>query len=263
MKDVIEKIQLELNKLTALMEEIKLRLSNLPQGSLQIHMTNGTQRCYKQVETNNTYLTTKDKDFISLANKRYLIKIQRNAIKQIRPLENCLMELNRFCSLKSTLEIYEEQPNLIKPYLVPLKDTNEDFAQKWQAKKHHTKWIDRNEAFKTLRGDWVRSKSEVLIADRLFNNEIPYHYEVYLKIDPITSYNPDFLVLNKRTRKTYYWEHFGMMDDPVYCKMALKKLEDYFGAGYIIGENLLVTFESSKYPLNTQIIELMIKSYLK
>ena len=92
-----------------------------------------------------------------------------------------------------------------------------------------------------MRGDYVGSKSEAIIADRLFANDIPYHYEVAftpegeadtsrpvfdmygrlmgyegLGTDPYDrdTLHPDFYVLNKRTRKTYYWEHLGRLTTP-------------------------------------------------
>jgi len=71
-----------------------------------------------------------------------------------------------------------------------------------------------------LKKEKVRSKSEVIIADRLFINAIPYEYErgLIVKIPktaecPETEmvWNPDFRVLNVRTGKEYIWEHFGRM----------------------------------------------------
>ncbi len=75
--------------------------------------------------------------------------------------------------------------------------------------------------------------------------------------------HPDFFVLNKRTRKAYFWEHLGMMDSPSYCIDNVRKLQDYANAGYLQGKNFIVTFETSKTPLETKYIDALIKEYLK
>ncbi|MBQ6124420.1 MAG: hypothetical protein IJL13_03365 [Spirochaetales bacterium] len=143
--------------------------------------------------------------------------------------------------------------------------------------------------FKTLRGDYVGSKSEVIIADRLYVKGIPYHYEiaftpeaeidvsrpVYDQFGFIAGYevigfspfdqdtlHPDFYVLNKRTRKAYFWEHLGKMDDPSYCLKNFNRFMRILDAGYIIGEDLIVTHEDSKHPLMTESIDAIIEKYL-
>ena len=72
---------------------------------------------------------------------------------------------------------------------------------------------------------------------------------------------PDFTVLNIRKRKQYYHEHLGKMDDPSYAERALRKINGYLRKGFIIGETLLLTFESGSQPINTAIIEKMVKYY--
>jgi hypothetical protein len=73
---------------------------------------------------------------------------------------------------------------------------------------------------------------------------------------------PDFTVLNVRTRKEFYWEHLGMMDQPDYCKNALSKVEIYEKNGLMPGKELLLTHETKGHPIQTGIVENMIKSFL-
>ena len=70
-------------------------------------------------------------------------------------------------------------------------------------------------------GERVRSKSEVIIADILKNNGIPYRYEYPVLIN--RNIHPDFCCLNVRTRKEYFWEHFGKMDDIEYARQKLER----------------------------------------
>ena len=68
---------------------------------------------------------------------------------------------------------------------------------------------------RTARGEMVRSKSEVIIADHLANKGVEYGYEQPLTIEGVTKY-PDFTVGDMESGLTYYWEHCGMLHVPSY-----------------------------------------------
>ena len=68
---------------------------------------------------------------------------------------------------------------------------------------------------RTMRGEMVRSKSEVIIADHLANNDIEYEYERPLTIGGVTKY-PDFTIEDMESGLTVYWEHSGMLHVPSY-----------------------------------------------
>ena len=59
----------------------------------------------------------------------------------------------------------------------------------------------------TSREERVRSKSEIIIADTLSRESIPYRYECPLHIPDVGNIYPDFTVLNVAKRKELYWEH--------------------------------------------------------
>ena len=63
---------------------------------------------------------------------------------------------------------------------------------------------------RTSRGEMVRSKSEVIIADHLANNGVEYGYEQPLTIKGVTKY-PDFTIEDMESGLTFYWEHCGML----------------------------------------------------
>ena len=64
----------------------------------------------------------------------------------------------------------------------------------------------------TARGDLVRSKSEVIIADHLNRAGVRYAYERELAIGGSIKY-PDFTIEDEDTGTSYYWEHCGMLVD--------------------------------------------------
>lgn len=81
------------------------------------------------------------------------------------------------------------------------------------------------------RRERVRSKSEVIIANTLARFNIPYRYEYPLELKNGHTVHPDFLCLNARTRAEFYWEHFGLMDEPDYLERTLAKIKDYAESG--------------------------------
>ncbi|MFO1461564.1 MAG: AAA family ATPase, partial [Verrucomicrobiota bacterium] len=79
---------------------------------------------------------------------------------------------------------------------------------------------------RTMRGEAVRSKSEVIIADHLANRGLVYRYEAPLTLGGETRF-PDFTVEDSDTGITYYWEHCGMFYDAGYRKRWEAKLHWY------------------------------------
>jgi predicted nuclease of restriction endonuclease-like RecB superfamily len=79
-------------------------------------------------------------------------------------------------------------------------------------------WYEDAKIHKTKRGDMVRSKSEVIIANLLENAGMDWHYEndgKFIEIDG-KKLLPDFVI--KHNGKTYYWEHLGMLNKAKYRK---------------------------------------------
>jgi ATP-dependent exoDNAse (exonuclease V) alpha subunit len=79
---------------------------------------------------------------------------------------------------------------------------------------------------RTARGEMVRSKSEVIIADHLANKGVAYGYEQPLTVEGITKY-PDFTVEDMESGLTHYWEHCGMLHVPSYGRRWKEKLAWY------------------------------------
>jgi hypothetical protein len=69
---------------------------------------------------------------------------------------------------------------------------------------------------RTLTGEMVRSKSEVVVANVLTKLGIDYKYEESLEVAPHDFRLPDFTISYKG--KTWYWEHLGMLNLDYYRK---------------------------------------------
>lgn len=71
-----------------------------------------------------------------------------------------------------------------KEYDKKILETEEQFLKKWQQNSYEGKtFAEDAPALFTVKGERVRSKSEVIIADLLEREKIPYHYEkpIWLK----------------------------------------------------------------------------------
>lgn len=70
--------------------------------------------------------------------------------------------------------------------------------------------FSRGRIHETLSGDFVRSKSEVIVANILYQSSISFTYETLLIAPDKSRRLPDFTI--EWRGKTYYWEHLGMLD---------------------------------------------------
>lgn len=107
---------------------------------------------------------------------------------------------------------------------------------------------------KSISGNILRSKSEAMIDMLLYQSKIPFRYECPLTLNNILLY-PDFTIRHPHTGETYYWEHFGMMDSPLYHQNYLKKMRIYLENDIFPDINLITTFETGKNPLTAEKVQ--------
>lgn len=99
-------------------------------------------------------------------------------------------------------------------------------------------WHADEKKLATLSEYFVRSKSEVIIANMLVDRDIPFKYEEPLYASDGTMYLPDFTVTFRG--EAYYWEHVGMLDRPDY-KAHWEKKQKWYEKNF--PGQLLVTYE--------------------
>lgn len=107
--------------------------------------------------------------------------------------------------------------------------------------------------FYTKMGIIVRSKSEVIIATALYDNNIKFECEKAIKISDVIYY-PDFTV-EKKNGDIILWEHLGLIDNPDYRNKAYRKILKYNENGYYQGKNLILTYETAESPLDPMDVE--------
>jgi ATP-dependent DNA helicase RecQ len=112
---------------------------------------------------------------------------------------------------------------------------HQEIARYLGMEKYYLKCI-----YKTLDGNQVRSKSEVIICDLLAKAGIKYEYEKLLEYEPGKNINPDFTIFLDNG-KELYWEHIGMLGLEEYSKNWSNKLDIY---EKYFPDQLLKTYES-------------------
>jgi hypothetical protein len=93
------------------------------------------------------------------------------------------------------------------------------------------RFLENGLIHRTERGELVRSKSELVIADKLHARGINYAYEQPLILGEGRIRYPDFTIADHASGVTYYWEHLGLLDDPGYRTRWERKRAEYFAAG--------------------------------
>lgn len=76
----------------------------------------------------------------------------------------------------------------------------------------------------------VRSKSEVVIADKLHARKIKYLYEAPLSLEGGAVRYPDFTIANDMG-PPFYWEHLGMLENEAYKARWERKFDEYLRSG--------------------------------
>jgi len=246
--------------------QLKLKTLKLElEGHLRIAQANGGHKIQYYHFTDSKNLKGKYIPYSNLEFARQLAQKDYDK-KLIKILEKQIVALNKYILLSENKinEIYNKMPFSRQQLVVPITLTNEQFIQEWKKVTWQgLPFKEKQPAFTTANGELVRSKSEEIIADTLKRMRIPYRYEYPLDLKDGRTLYPDFTCLNIHNRKEFYWEHFGMLDDPDYLERTIQKLKLYNEKGIIPGKNLIITIESKTNPINLRQIETPIREFLK
>lgn len=258
---MIPKFQEESRLLDRQIKELETKLRKAPDGELKCARNGRGVKWYFYKGTSRRVYLPKQKRSLAekLALKKYYLTSLEAARKKKIALDNCICAYAESGNLtESLISPASGYKDLLLPQISKLSGHAAEWAQEpYEKNEGHPE----NLKFQTKKGDLVRSKSEVFIADSLYLRKIPYRYEAKLDLGEYGVFYPDFLVFHPRLLKLYYWEHFGMMDDEDYSHKAYRKLEIYTNNGIVPMDNLIVTFETRNNPLDPGTVEKIIREY--
>ena len=248
--------------LETIIKEKEAFIRACPDGRLRTASYGGRTSYYRVTEFKDStgkYLSRKDAKVIKdLAQKDYDSKVIKSAEKELILL-NKMIEFH-----KDTVEnVYDlllpARRKLVKPVKLP----DDEFVRRWlESKKCEPMGFDENAPeILTSEGYRVRSKSEQLWADTLERFGVPHYFEPRLYLKGKGWVRPDFVGLNVRLRKEIWIEHLGMMDSLSYSEDNVQKVHIYERNGYVLGDDLLVTMETRRSPLEARSLEALISKH--
>lgn len=256
----------ELEKKIAILQAAN---DKMPSGTLRVSGQHGHQYYY-QYDNNDSkhpygkYISIKNMCQIKqLAQKTYNQDLLDIYKKQLELISKFNEEIDFNADIKAFLNLSNCRRQMVEPFVL----SDEMFVSKWYEEKmqligNKPNDYPNNYFIMTEHGEIVRSKSEKIIADKLFYKKIPYVYECPLLLQDGSVVYPDFTLLNIKKREEVYFEHFGLMDNPDYSRNAIEKIYRYEQNGYLLGKNLLVDFETKNFSVDTNHINIILDSII-
>ncbi len=248
-------------ELERLINETEQELRMAPEGRLRVaQRRNQYYVVTERGDTKGRYLSKKEMPLAaSLAQRDYNQKLLKLCREKLAVLNLFLDEYD----YDEIGRVYDELKSARRCLVRPKEMSWAEFASVWQEEPYVGKGIPEGTFhYETRRGELVRSKSELIIANTLMELGVPYKYEHPLKLKNGRTIFPDFTVLPIGQRREVYLEHYGMMDDDGYRDSFFLKHSTMIQNGYIPGVNYIMTFESEKHPINTKDLYCYLQSFL-
>ena len=262
MKGLLELLCAEQKRLEIIVKKVKNDLNDAPVGTLRLSKSHNQLQYYRCTEEKKTG-TYINKDNLKLAKllaqKTYDEKVLKLAEKRLAQIYKITKDYKE----NEIEEVYfkerVERQNLIEP----VEPTWEQKVREWKSREYQGKGFrEETPIILTEKGERVRSKSEKIMADYFDRQGIAYKYECPLYLKGIGTIYPDFTFLSPKTGEEIYWEHNGRVDDPVYARNMVRKINAYENNGIFVGERLILTYETEQLILNTGKIEQMVKHFI-
>ena len=257
--NIYHQIVEEQQRLVQQITSLEKKIAKLPDGKL-ISVHNGKYVKWDRSDGHsNIYLSKKEQVLAQqLAQKKYYLALRKHLLHETTALNAYLK--HHSCGVPPHEKLLEESStyyNLLAPLFAPeVSEFKKWMDGPYEKNTKHSEHLTH----KTLSGHLVRSKSEVMICNCLYHCRIPFRYESLLLLGNLPAY-PDFTIKHPSTGMQYYWEHFGMMDDPVYCRNYISKIQSYTSNGILPGIHLICTYESKNHPLTQKQIESTISQF--
>ena len=255
MKTIYSMLKKERSRLVKIMEDAKNRLKGAPEGRLRIANKNNQMEFYLKSNSyeSGRYLKKSERDIArAIAQKNYDECVVNRARERIKLIDMFTLKYQ----MTDIGSIHEKLNGYRKALIdVPVL-SDQEYIRQWSNVQYEGKaFSDHAPEIITEGNERVRSKSEKIIADKLFGLGIAYRYEYPIVLNGNVRVYPDFTILKMPEREEVYLEHLGMMDDMEYINTFLYKLETYEKNGIYMGMNLFFTYETSKKPLNTRALD--------
>lgn len=260
-KQLLENVYHDLERVR---KDLDAELKSLPEGSLNID-NRGHNEFYKihlpkkgNRKKDIRKGITKDKALVSaLVRKRYVENAVSILDSDIAMMEKMLKSYQPVDENSVMAEFVSRHPALADDIYRNVDETD-TWASDYERQKD---FYDDDRTSVAGDGTVMRSRGEIIIAEKLRQYNIPFRYEASLGI-PDLAYVPDFTIKRPRDSKIFFWEHFGDVNDDAYMARNARKLERYEEYGIVPWDNLIVTYDLTNGGVNVPLIEAMISAWL-
>ena len=259
-----EYLQNRLVQINQVMERKQRALRYAPEGRLRVSRSGKGVRYYQVTDPANPggrYLGKEEYGKAKcLAQKKYDQDVLRALEREKGAIETVLASYGGMAAEDIFGHLLPERQKMVEPFFLP-----EDLLiQRWEQEEYTKKPVEEDiPELYTDREERVRSKSEVMIANKLRQMGIPYRYECGLALKNGVVLYPDFTILHVKKRKTVYLEHFGMMDDAGYSEDKVQRINMLAKNNILPGRDLFFTMETKAYPLNIRQTEELFRAWFQ
>lgn len=259
MKKLMQKISWQNEYQKLLLESMKVELKGLPEGYLIPKKIGGKNYTYLRESRNEFGVIKPGAD--KIVNRHNFHKAEallrrRFLEKSIRKLEKSVARIDNFMCAHIPYDPQEVYDSICRGTVCL--NIEKYFLEECGMRKavaltdeSNLDYIGESKKHVTPKGTRVRSKSEALIAGILELYGLDYQYEKRLLLGR-KSFYPDFTLANVLSGETIYWEHFGLIHDPIYRKTMVEKLSVYEENGILPWKNLVITFDSEDGSIDMQ-----------
>ena len=272
MNCIIEEIKKEIKELEKALETISRFRRQEPEGCLKYQNKGKKTFYYHQFMNEETkewerrYIKRENLLLAkNLAQKHYYAILEPLLAKQLKALKSFLNKYHP----EDTEQVYDKLSEVRKSLIIPIGLSREERIRKWHDEKYEgNTFHPENFKYETEQGELVRSKSEMIIANILYQHkeDVLYKYErpLEIRMDGKTKViYPDFTILNVHTGRIVYLEHAGRMDDPHYANDFVKKLNAYVANDLLPGKDVMITLETLGNPLDVSVIKRLVRELCK
>jgi hypothetical protein len=229
---------------------IDRQLEKLPEGKLitSKDASGNNIRFLVRQDESKKYISRDDMQFVrKLALKKYLI-LRAKELKKLIYAE-ALAEKAKHDFQLSMNKIMGQNSNYRNVIIEAMSMYDENEKEWSKLIPESNPYRSDDKTVPTLSGITVRSKSESMIANELFRNNIPFKYEVAIDLGGKIVF-PDFAILSQKESKIIFWEHWGLFDQEDYRRHTYEKISLYSDAGIFPNDKLIMTYEGRKNPLD-------------
>lgn len=252
MSNFLEAVNTEISACEKIVKSTTKRMNSLPKGKLRIS-TSGKRVNYYCCTGDNqgTYIKKKD---LKLATDLSCREKNKDAFDRANGALKILVPVQKYFEnhdwRNTGCDMHPEKIKLSQHDTITILEK----ARAWE-NSDYEKFETVSSPYITKKNEAVRSKSELIIANILYDRGIPYHYEQVLHLKNGQYIVPDFTIYDIKNDKIVFLEHFGMLSDSNYSFSTINKINKYVSNGYTFNIDLFCTFETQAFKMPTSFIE--------